>query len=68
MKDGEEEDECHYHMDVLWHHLSKVNGGDGRLTFPRLSKVSKLVFTIPQSNAGEESIFYGAKKQNSFSS
>ena len=46
MKDGEEEDECRYHMDILWHHLSKVKGGDGRLTFPRLSKVSKLVITV----------------------
>ena len=53
----EEEEESHYRMDVLWHHLSKVKGGDGRLTFPRLSKVSKLVLTIPQSNAGEERVF-----------
>ena len=58
----EEEEESHYRMDVLWHHLSKVKGGDGRLTFPRLSKVSKLVLTIPQSNAGEERVFSMVRK------
>ena len=26
MKDGEEEDECYYNMNVLWYHLSKVKG------------------------------------------
>ena len=49
-------------MEVRWHHLSKVKCGDGRLTFPRLSKVSKLVLTIPQSNTGEERVFSMVQK------
>ena len=53
----EEEEHIHYRMDVFWNYLSEVKGGDGRLQFPILSRIAKLVFTIPQSNADEERVF-----------
>ena len=43
VKDSEEEDTCHYCMNVLLHKLSKVKGEDGHQTFTRPSQVSKLV-------------------------
>ncbi len=60
--DDEEDEHCHYRMDVLWHYLSLVKGGDGRLTFPRLSKTAKLVLIIPHSNADEERVFSMVRK------
>ena len=58
-EEDEESDEAErfHRMDVVWHHLANLKGGDGRLTFPRLSKVAKLVLTLPHSNAGEERVF-----------
>ncbi len=38
-------------MDVLWHHFSSMKAVDNSFRFPRLSKVAKLVLTIPHSNA-----------------
>ncbi len=52
----------HYRLDILWHYLSTMKGGDGRLLFPRLSKVAKLVLVIPHSNADEERVFSIVRK------
>ena len=46
-----------YRMDIVWHHLANLKGGDDRLTFPWLSKVAKLVLTLPHSNSGKERVF-----------
>ena len=35
---------------------------DGSLMFPRLSKIAKLIMTIPHSNASEERIFSIVRK------
>lgn len=53
-----------YRMDIVGHHLANLKGGDGCLTFPRLSNVAKLVLTLPHSNAGEERVF--RKNKTSF--
>ena len=44
-------------MDIVWDHLSKVKDVSGNLKFPILSKVAKLVLTIPHSNADAERVF-----------
>ena len=51
------EGETYHRMDVLWHHLSSVRVADNSFHFPQLSKVVKLVLTIPHSNAQEERLF-----------
>ena len=56
-EDNGDEVEKFYRMDVVWHHLANLKGGHGRLIFPRLSKVAKLVLTLPHSNAAEERVF-----------
>ena len=44
--------------DVIWAFLSTKKTGDGcKLKFSNLSKVAKLVLTLPHSNAGEEWVF-----------
>ena len=53
----DDDDNCHYHMDVIWCYLSMLKGSDGRPTFSRLSKIAKLVLVLPHSNAGEERVF-----------
>ena len=45
-------------MDVIWVFLSTKETGDGcKLKFSNLSKVAKLVLTLPHLNAGEERVF-----------
>lgn len=45
-------------MDVVWGFLSTMKTGDGCiLKFPHLSRLAKLVLTLPHSNAGEERVF-----------
>lgn len=59
---NEEDGEVHYRMDIFWHYLSTLKSGDSRLRFRRLSKVAKLVLTIPHSNAEEERVFSMVRK------
>ena len=60
--EGDESEESTFiRMDVVWAFLNNASTGDGcRLKFARLSKVARLVLVLPHSNAGEESIQYGA--------
>lgn len=58
----EESGDRKYRMDVIWHYISNLRGGDGCDRFNRLSKVAKLVLVIPHSNAGEERVFTMVKK------
>lgn len=58
----EEGEDAHYRMDVIWHYLSTLKSGDGRLRFTRLSKVAMLILTIPHSNAEEERVFSMVRK------
>ena len=52
------EDYVYYRMDTLWAYLSTVkDGATGLPTFSLLSKVEKLVLTLPHSNADEERVF-----------
>ena len=53
--------------DVVWDHLSKVKDASGNFKFPIISKVAKLVLTIPHSNADAERVFsvIGKNKVNS---
>ena len=52
------EDHVYYRMDTLWAYLSTVKDGvSGLPTFSLLSKVAKLVLTLPHSNADEERVF-----------
>lgn len=45
----------HIRIDVIWGFLSSLRTGDGcSYKFPHLSKIAKLVLTLPHSNAGEE--------------
>ena len=45
-------------MDVIWAFLSTMKTGDGCSNkFLFLSKIAKLVLTLPHSNAGEERVF-----------
>ena len=45
-------------MDVIWAFLSDMKTGDGcNLKLPHLSRIAKLVLTLPHSNAGEERVF-----------
>ncbi len=54
-------------MDVLWHHFSSMKAVDNSFRFPRLSKVAKLVLTIPHSNAQEERLFSMVRKNKTAS-
>ena len=48
----------HTRMDVIWGFLGTMRTGDNcNYKFPYLSKVAKLVLTLPHSNAGEERVF-----------
>ena len=61
---GESSDKVVFHrMDVIWSHLTdmKIPGTDVA-RFGRLSKVAKVVLTIPHSNAGEERVFSVIRK------
>ena len=45
-------------MDVLWSYLGSVKTGDGcELKFQHLSRIAKLVLTLPHSSAAEERVF-----------
>ena len=58
--EDDEDDEGHVHvrMDVIWAYLSRMRTDDNcHLKLPLLSKVAKLVLTLPHSNAGEERVF-----------
>lgn len=57
-----DEDHTYHRMDVLWHHLASVRAADNSICFPRLTKVAKLVLTIPHSNAQEERLFSMVRK------
>ena len=56
---GSDEENCvYYGMDVLWAYLSTVKDDTtDQPTFSLLSKVAKLVLTLPHSNADEERVF-----------
>ena len=55
---SDEENHVYYRMDTLWAYLSTVEDGvTGVPTFSLLSKVEKLVLTLPHSNANEECVF-----------
>jgi len=56
------ESQTYYRMDVLWHYLSSMRAADNSLRFPRLTKIAKLVLTIPHSNAQEERLFSMVRK------
>ena len=59
----EEEDGQRYHrLDVLWYHLLSMRGPDNALRFPWLSKISRLVLTVPHPNTQEERIFSMMRK------
>ena len=47
----------YYRMDVIWGHLSLIRNIDSSFRFALLTKVAKLILTIPHSNAGEERVF-----------
>ena len=50
-------------MDTIWDYLSTVAlPGLETLRFSRLSKVAKVVLTIPHSNAAEERVFSRSKE------
>ena len=49
-------------MDTIWHFISSLKAADGTPMFPRLSKVGKLILTIPHSNAQEERVFSMIRK------
>ena len=44
-------------MDVVWDHLSKEKDASGNFKFHIISRVAKLVLTIPHSNADAERVF-----------
>jgi len=44
-------------MDVIWDHLSKLKDLSENFKFPLLSKVAKLVLTIPHSHTDAERVF-----------
>ncbi|KAL5463893.1 hypothetical protein EMCRGX_G032841 [Ephydatia muelleri] len=44
-------------MDIIWDHLSKVKDASRNFKFPIISRVAKLVLTIPHSNADAEMVF-----------
>ena len=46
-----------YRMDVIWAYLSITKNPDGTMRFPKLSKVARLVLTLPHSNVEEERVF-----------
>ncbi|XP_032229469.1 uncharacterized protein LOC5505170 [Nematostella vectensis] len=48
--------------DAVWGYLNGLVSPDGQPRFPRLSKVTQLVLTIPHSNAAEERVFSMIKK------
>jgi len=50
-------------MDVIWDYLSKFKNLSGNFKFPRLSKVAKLVFTIPHSNVDAKRVFSMTNKK-----
>ena len=52
-------------MDVVWDHLSKEKDASGNFKFPIISKVAKLVLTIPHTNADAERVFIGKNKVKS---
>ena len=56
--DGDEQSVQRYRMDMVWGYISTMrNAADHSLQFEQLSKIAKLVLTIPHSNAGEERVF-----------
>lgn len=44
-------------MEQFWYSVSKMKDFDEKLLFPNLSKLSKLVITLPHANADSERIF-----------
>ena len=45
-------------MDVIWAFLSSMKTSNGcSLRFPNLSRVARLIWVLPHSNAGEERVF-----------
>eukprot|EP00731_Ephydatia_muelleri_P033171 Em0025g127a len=52
-------------MDAVWDHLSKEKDASGNFKFPIISKVAKLVLTIPHTNADAERVFIGKNKVKS---
>lgn len=51
----------HQRLDKVWDYLSKLQIC-GQAQFPKLSKVAKLVLTLPHSNAEEERVFSVIRK------
>ena len=49
--------ECKLRPDIMWSHMSSMKSLDGLKRFPKLSKNTFLVLTIPHSNAEEERLF-----------
>jgi hypothetical protein len=48
----------YYRRDVVWTYLAKMTvPGSDASRFGNLSKIAKLVLTVPHSNAGEERVF-----------
>lgn len=44
-------------MDIIWDHLSKVKDASGNFKLPIISRVAKLVLTIPHTNSDAERVF-----------
>ena len=56
--EGDSGEEPFVRMDVIWGFISTIKTGDGcKMKFSLLSRVAKLVLTLPHSNAGEERVF-----------
>ena len=54
-----------FKLDTGWVFLARAKHADGQEWFPLLSKVARLVATIPHSNAGEERVFSMIRKNRS---
>ena len=58
----DDEKQTYHRMDVLWHYLSSLRYADNSLRYPRLTRVGKVVLTIPHSSAEEERLFSMVRK------
>jgi hypothetical protein len=54
---GNSGDNSSTRLDAVWSSLSTARHSDGRMWFPFLFQVAKVVMAIPRSNAEEETIF-----------
>ena len=51
-------------MDIIWAYLSVIKNRDGTSRFTKLTKIARLVFTLPHSDAEEEQVLSMVTKYN----